>query len=63
MSLSGEVYETPLHRQPVFAHLVDRELPVADEMCAHHVCLPLHSDMSDDEALQVVGALRQVTAS
>lgn len=63
VSLSGEVYETPLHRQPVFAHLANRELPVADEVCARHVCLPLHSDMTDDEAHQVVRAVRQVIGS
>ena len=60
VSLSGEVYETPLHRQPVFAHLAGRALPVADDVCAHHVCLPLHSDMGDDEVDAVIGALHGV---
>jgi perosamine synthetase len=63
VSLAGEVYETPLHRQPVFAHLASRELPVADDVCGRHVCLPLHSEMTDDEAEQVVAAVRQATGS
>jgi dTDP-4-amino-4,6-dideoxygalactose transaminase len=58
--LAGEVYETPLHRQPVFEQLADRPLPVAERVCARHICLPLHSDMTDDEADSVLGALAAV---
>jgi dTDP-4-amino-4,6-dideoxygalactose transaminase len=54
--LSGEVYETPLHRQPVFATWADGPLPVAERVCGRHVCLPIHSDMSEAEATQVVDA-------
>lgn len=62
ISLSGEVYAEPLHRQPVFADLADRPLPVAEEVCAHHVCLPVHSDMTDDEAGYVAEQFRQALA-
>jgi dTDP-4-amino-4,6-dideoxygalactose transaminase len=58
--LSGEVYETPLHRQPVFAEWADRPLPVAERVCARQVCLPIHSDMSEAEVAQVVDALAEV---
>lgn len=57
VSLSGEVYATPLHCEPVFAGLHDGALPTAEDVCARHVCLPIHSDMSDVEADYVVGAL------
>ena len=57
IGLSGEVYELPLHRQPVFEKYADADLPVAEDVCARHVCLPLHSDMTDDEADYVVDAL------
>jgi dTDP-4-amino-4,6-dideoxygalactose transaminase len=60
VALSGEVYETPLHLQPVFARLSDKPLPVAERVCARHVCLPLHSDMTDDEVDEVLVALRSV---
>jgi perosamine synthetase len=63
VSLSGEVYETPLHRQPVFAGLREEPLPVAEHVCARHVCLPVHSDMTDAEVEHVVRALRAVTAA
>jgi dTDP-4-amino-4,6-dideoxygalactose transaminase len=57
VSPSGEVYATPLHRQPVFAHLGPDTLPVADDVCRRHLCLPIHSDMTRDEAGRVVEAL------
>jgi dTDP-4-amino-4,6-dideoxygalactose transaminase len=57
VSLSGEVYASPLHRQPIFADLVGDSFPVADDVCARHICLPVHSDMTDDEADYVVESL------
>jgi perosamine synthetase len=62
VSLSGEVYASPLHRQPIFADLNERSFPVADDVCARHICLPVHSDMTDDEADYVVGSLVSVLA-
>jgi dTDP-4-amino-4,6-dideoxygalactose transaminase len=58
--LSGEVYETPLHRQPVFAPWAAGALPVAERVCARHICLPVHSDMTEAEVAQVVAALAEV---
>jgi perosamine synthetase len=57
VSLSGEVYATPLHRHPVFRDLAGDGFPVADDVCARQVCLPVHSDMSIAEAERVVAAL------
>jgi len=56
VGLSGEVYDTPLHHQPVFAHLVDDStvLPGAEWLCARHVCLPLYPALSDDDADYVI---------
>jgi perosamine synthetase len=56
------VYQTPLHREPIFAHLSATALPVAEDVCARQICLPVHSDMTDDEAEQVVTALAKVLA-
>lgn len=63
VSLSGEVYASPLHRQPIFADLDGDLFPVADDVCARHICLPVHSDMSDDEADYVVESLASVLAA
>ncbi len=62
VSLSGEVYASPLHRQPIFADLGRNSFPVADDVCARHICLPVHSDMTDDEADYVVESLATVLA-
>jgi perosamine synthetase len=63
VSLSGEVYASPLHHQPVFAGLHDGSLPVAEDVCSRHVCLPIHSDMTADEAAYVVASLQAVLGS
>jgi len=58
LSMSGEVYARPLHVEPVFAAVPHPPLPVAEDVCARHVCLPVHSDMTDAEAEFVVATLR-----
>ncbi len=60
--LSGEVYATPLHREPVFAPFADCHLPVAEDLCARHICPPIHSDMTAAEVERVVGALHATLA-
>lgn len=62
--LAGEVYDLPLHRQPVFAEYAIAQggrdgpaLPVAEDLCARHICLPVHSDMSADEVDEVCAAV------
>ncbi len=61
--LAGEVYDLPLHRQPVLTpYAPDLRLPVAEDVCARHVCLPVHSDMRDDEVDQVIEAVAKVAA-
>jgi perosamine synthetase len=59
VGLSGEVYELPLHLQPVFEGSARRgSLPVAEDVCARHVCLPIYQGMGEDEVVTVVSALR-----
>ncbi len=60
VSLSGEVYETPLHAQPVFKPWATRPLPRAEDLCARHVCLPVFSGMEDADARRVLAALDAV---
>jgi perosamine synthetase len=55
--LSGEVYDLPLHRQPVLAEYAGPPLPVAEDLAARHICLPVHSDMTDSEVDQVLTAV------
>jgi len=60
VSLAGEVYEEPLHKQPVFAEYAAGPLPVSEDLCARHVCLPVFSGMRQSEAAQVLDALKEV---
>ncbi len=57
VGLSGEVYEAPCHLQPVFGPQAAGTLPVAEELCARHICLPVSAVMSDDDAAYVVESL------
>ncbi|MFI8082293.1 DegT/DnrJ/EryC1/StrS family aminotransferase [Kitasatospora sp. NPDC086009] len=58
--LSGEVYDLPLHLQPVLAPYRRGPLPVAEDLCARQICLPVHSDMTEDETDQVIEAVTAV---
>jgi len=62
IGLSGEVYDTPLHHQPIFSELDDRALPGAEWLCARHVCLPLYPALSETDADYVVESLAAALA-
>jgi len=60
VALSGEVYEVPLHLQPVFAPWAEGSLPGAEELCARHVCLPVSAVMTEAQQAHVLTSLRAV---
>lgn len=60
VSLPGGVYETPLHRQPVFEKMAEGSFPASDEICSRHICLPLYCGMTEEEARYVIDTLRSV---
>ncbi len=62
VGLSGEVYEAPCHLQPVFGPLSVGTLPVAEELCSRHICLPVSAVMTDDDAAYVVDSLEKALA-
>jgi perosamine synthetase len=53
---AGLVYDVPCHRQPAFAHLYRGPLPVAEDVCARHYCLPVYPTMSEADAEYAVSA-------
>ena len=59
VSLAGEVYEEPLHKQPIFERYIAGPLPVAEDYCARHLCLPVFSGMEERDAYQVLNALKE----
>jgi len=59
VSLAGEVYEAPLHKQPVFEPYVSGSFPVSEDYCARHLCLPVFSGMEEADAQHVVRVLQE----
>jgi perosamine synthetase len=57
IGLSGEVYDTALHQQPVFEQFADRALPGAEWLCARHICLPLYPSLEERDADYVLESL------
>jgi perosamine synthetase len=58
VALGGEVYEIPCHQQPIFRPYSAGEFPKAEDICRRHICLPIYSNMIDDEAEHVLFALK-----
>lgn len=57
--LGKEVYEKPLHRQPVFDEYTTGEsYAMADEFASRHICLPLWRFIGDDDVSTVISQLR-----
>ena len=59
VSLTGEVYEDPIQKQPIFEQYADSPLPDSERACAGHICLPVFGGMTEDQAHQVIDALRR----
>ena len=57
VGLSGEVYETPCHLQPVFRGYPAGRLLQAERICAEHICLPISARMESEDAEYVVDSL------
>lgn len=57
--LSGETYEVPLHRQPIFRKYAKEKLPIAEDFCSRHICLPIYYGMTEKEAEYVVNGLKE----
>jgi perosamine synthetase len=56
--LGGAVYDLPCHRQPVFEGIcLGESYPGADRWCPNHICPPLTTTMTVQEAEYVGTAL------
>jgi len=63
VSLSGEVYELPCHLQPIFKQMMGfkgGELPVAEDLCSRHICLPVFATMTNEQAAYVIESMQTV---
>lgn len=58
--LGKEVYEKPLHKQPVFeAFQGTEDYPIAEAFSEQHVCLPLWRFMEDEDAAAVIKHIQE----
>ena len=67
ISLTGEVYSDPCHTQPVFKKYPnkiindhDDQFPVTNNVCKHHICLPLYPGLTNQEVQYIVESLKNV---
>lgn len=60
VGMSGEVYELPLHAQPVFESLTRGAYPGADWACAHQICPPVSARMTSEDARYVIESIAQL---
>jgi dTDP-4-amino-4,6-dideoxygalactose transaminase len=59
ISMGGYVYEIPLHLLPAFKEYARKSMPVSEKLCANHICPPIYSNMTDEEAMYVAKSIRE----
>jgi perosamine synthetase len=60
VGLSGEVYELPLHAQPIFEQFTNGTYPGADYVCSRQICPPVSARMTPDDARYVIESIAQL---
>ena len=60
ISMSGYVYELPLHKQPVFPSHNDISLPASEFLCSQHICLPIYPSLDLNDAKYIANTLTEV---
>ena len=56
-------YPKPLHDQPCFAEFITEPLPVSAELATTLFCVPIHPDVTDDQATMIALALAKVATA
>lgn len=58
----GGVYDVPCHLQPVFADVpfVKEELAVTEKWCPRHICPPITSGTTKEDAIRIADAMAEV---
>jgi len=63
VNCGGEVYYPPCHLQPVYRTLLgtrEGQFPIAEELACRMVCLPMFTQLSDDQARYVCEKVAEV---
>lgn len=59
IKLPGEIYETPLHHQPVLKKYYRGKIfPKAELACMQHLCLPIYYGLSEKEVNYILNSLK-----
>lgn len=58
ISLTGEVYRIPIHKQPLYSYQFGL-FPVTDYFCERHICPPLYPELTDEQVLYTCEILRR----
>ena len=59
--LTGGVYNTPLHLQPIMkSYVVDENFPVADKFCQDHICPPCYPELSTEQVNHICESLNKL---
>jgi perosamine synthetase len=61
--IEWRLYFPPAHRQPVFAHLPDPELPETEAAADRLVSIPFHSKLTSDELGEIATVIRTAVRS
>ncbi len=59
----GVYYQRPLHRQPVFADLPQRDLPMTETCAREGLALPMFPTLTEDQQREVVAAVASARAT
>ena len=60
ISLQMGAYNIPCHKQPIFKKYNRGSLPVAEKLCASHICLPVYYDLTLKQAKYIVFCLKEL---
>ena len=59
VSLSGGVYDIPVHLQPIFQEIMPGiSMPQAEDICAKHISLPIFFTMTDQQVDHVINCVQ-----
>jgi dTDP-4-amino-4,6-dideoxygalactose transaminase len=60
ITLTGEVYQIPVHQQPLYKEQFKKlSFPVTDIICRMHICPPLYPELSVEEINYICDVLLQ----
>ena len=57
-NIGASIHYPPLHKMPLYAPYTSGFLPVTEKVCERILTLPISASMQQEDAFQVIAALR-----